>query len=152
MRIGIGVDAHRFDRERKLILGGVKIDFEMGLHGHSDADVLIHSIIDAILGALNKGDIGQLFPDTDNTYKNISSIELLKKVKEINNMKIVNIDSVIICEMPKIAPYIEKMKEKISEALDIDKNRISIKGTTTEYMGFTGRKEGIASISIALME
>jgi len=152
MRIGIGIDAHKYEKGRKLILGGVEIPYEMGLLGHSDADVLIHSIIDAILGALNKGDIGQIFPDNDEKYKDISSLVLLKEINKMYQINIENIDAVIICQSPKLLPYIEQMRTNIANVLDIDTTRISVKATTMEYMGFTGRKEGIASVSIILLQ
>lgn len=155
LRIGIGYDVHAFAEGRDLILGGVKIDYKYGLMGHSDADVLIHAIIDSLLGAGNLGDIGKLFPDTDAKYKDISSIELLKKVNSLllsKNIEIINIDSVVICEKPKIRDYSDKMKSAISIALNnIDVNRIGIKGTTTEKLGFTGRGEGIAAQAVSLI-
>lgn len=155
LRIGIGYDVHAFAEGRDLILGGVKIDYKYGLMGHSDADVLIHAIIDSLLGASNLGDIGKLFPDTDKKYKGISSIELLKKVSSLllsKNIEIINIDSVVICEKPKIKDYTDKMKSEISIALNnLDVNRIGIKGTTTEKLGFTGRGEGIAAQAVSLI-
>jgi len=155
LRIGIGYDVHAFAEGRDLILGGVKIDYKYGLMGHSDADVLIHAIIDSLLGASNLGDIGKLFPDTDAKYKGISSIELLKKVNSLllaKNIEIINIDSVVICEKPKIKDNTDKMKSEISIALNkLDVNRIGIKGTTTEKLGFTGRGEGIAAQAVSLI-
>lgn len=155
MRIGIGYDVHRLTEGRKLILGGVAIPFEKGLLGHSDADVLVHAINDALLGAAALGDIGTHFPDTDIKYKDISSILLLKEVKKILNeagYKVVNIDSVICAERPKLSPYINEMQENIADALTIDKNRVSIKATTTEKLGFEGREEGISSQAVCLIE
>jgi 2-C-methyl-D-erythritol 2,4-cyclodiphosphate synthase len=156
IRVGIGYDVHAFAKGRNLILGGVKIDYEFGLMGHSDADVLVHAIIDALLGAANLGDIGKLFPDTDQKYKGISSIELLKQVNTLllnKNIKIINIDSVVICEKPKIKDYTDKMKSNISVALcGLSVDRIGIKGTTTEKLGFTGRGEGIAAQAVSLIE
>jgi len=152
MFIGIGIDAHRFSRERKLILGGVEIPFEMGLEGHSDADVLTHAIADAILGALAKGDIGRHFLDTDNRYKDMCSLNLLKEIRKNWNFEIKNIDSVIICQKPKLASYMDKMEENIALSLNIDKELVSVKATTTEYMGFTGRGEGISAVSTCLLE
>ena len=152
MFIGIGIDAHRFSRERKLILGGVEIPFEMGLEGHSDADVLTHAIADAILGALAKGDIGRHFLDTDNRYKDMCSLNLLKEIRKNWNFEIKNIDSVIICQKPKLASYMDKMEENIALSLNIDKELVSVKATTTEYMGFTGRGEGISVVSTCLLE
>ncbi|MBN2401258.1 MAG: 2-C-methyl-D-erythritol 2,4-cyclodiphosphate synthase [Spirochaetes bacterium] len=155
IRIGIGYDVHAFAKGRDLILGGVKIDHETGLMGHSDADVLVHAIMDSLLGAANLGDIGKFFPDTDAGYKGISSIELLKQVNallEKNNIRIINIDSVVICERPKIKDFTDKMKANISTALNgLELNRIGIKGTTTEKLGFTGRGEGIAAQAVSLI-
>ena len=148
VRIGTGFDVHAFSENRKLILGGVEIPFEKGLSGHSDADVLTHAIMDALLGACGGGDIGKHFPDSDQKYKGISSLVLLKEVSDIVKSKgcdVGNIDATLIAEKPKIAPYTEKMTEKIAEALNIDKDKINIKGTTTEKLGFTGRGEGIAA-------
>jgi 2-C-methyl-D-erythritol 2,4-cyclodiphosphate synthase len=155
IRVGIGYDVHAFAKGRSLILGGVKIDYELGLMGHSDADVLVHAIIDSLLGAANFGDIGKLFPDTDSKYKGISSIELLKQVNALllkKDIKIINIDSVIICEKPKIKYFTEKMKLNISSALNgLSVDRIGIKGTTTEKLGFEGRGEGIAVQAVSLI-
>jgi len=150
LRIGFGFDAHKFTENRKLYLGGVEIDYEYGLEGHSDADVVIHSLIDAILGASSKPDIGELFPDSKNEFKNIRSIELLKRVYELikDEYLINNIDITVVCEQPKIKDYKNLMKERLSEILDIDEDCINIKGKTTEGLGFTGRKEGIASYSV----
>ena len=155
MRVGIGYDVHKFEENRKLIIGGVNIPYEKGLEGHSDADVLIHSIIDALIGAVNKGDIGTLFPDTDDKYKDINSMLLLKEVKKIvteNNFKISNIDSIIIAQSPKMLPYISKMKKNIAEVLDLNPEQVSVKATTTEKLGFEGRKEGISSQAVVLLE
>lgn len=155
-RIGNGFDVHRFAPGRDLILGGIKIDFPLGLDGHSDADVLVHAIIDSFLGPAGLGDIGKLFPDTENSYKNISSIYLLEKVYEMirdRGMRVVNTDSVIICEKPKVAPYTGAMRECLSAAMkgEVHTDAISIKGTTTEKLGFTGRGEGIAVYSVSLI-
>ncbi|SHJ00243.1 2-C-methyl-D-erythritol 2,4-cyclodiphosphate synthase [Dethiosulfatibacter aminovorans DSM 17477] len=154
MRVGIGYDVHRLVENRKLILGGVEIHHEKGLLGHSDADVLVHSIMDALLGALGKGDIGRHFPDSDDAYKGISSLELLEKVMDLVEREyyIVNIDNVIMAERPKIAPYIGEMKKTLSRILKLEEERINIKGTTTEKLGFVGREEGIASESIVLLD
>lgn len=156
LRIGIGYDAHPFVSGKKLMLGGVKCEHIMGLDGHSDADVLVHAIIDSLLGAANMGDIGMLFPDTDPHYKNISSITLLSKVGERlmqKNIEIINIDSIIICEKPKIAPYIDEMKKNLSQVLNgLDTDRIGVKGKTTEKLGFTGREEGIAAQAVSLIQ
>ncbi len=157
LRVGNGFDVHAFCDSRPLILGGVTIDYPRGLLGHSDADVLVHSIIDSILGPAGIGDIGRLFPDNDEKYKNISSILLLKEVYSIlkkRNIKIINTDSVVVCERPKIAPYIENMKNVISSAFDNDVPPvdIGIKGTTSEKLGFTGRGEGIAAYTVSLIQ
>ncbi|MBI4849214.1 MAG: 2-C-methyl-D-erythritol 2,4-cyclodiphosphate synthase [Nitrospirae bacterium] len=154
MRIGTGYDSHRLVEGRKLILGGVEIPFEKGLLGHSDADVLCHAIIDAIVGALGEGDIGRHFPDTDAKWKNASSIDLLTKTVELMKQKgfdIVNIDSTVIAEKPKLLPYIEKMKENISKA-GIPLYSINIKAKSNEGMGFTGRGEGIAAQAVCLLK
>ncbi|MBI5407817.1 MAG: 2-C-methyl-D-erythritol 2,4-cyclodiphosphate synthase [Nitrospirae bacterium] len=153
MRIGIGYDSHRLVEGRRLILGGVDIPFEKGLHGHSDADVLCHAIIDAIIGALGLGDIGRHFPDTDSKWKDASSIELLSKVVELmkqNGFDIMWVDSIIIAERPRLAPYIDKMKENISRT-GIPANLINIKAKSSEGMGFTGRGEGIAAQAVCLL-
>ena len=155
MRIGIGYDVHKLVENRKLIIGGVNIPYGKGLLGHSDADVLIHAIMDSILGALALKDIGYHFPDSDNEYKNIDSKILLKRVFKImkeNNFKIGNIDSVIACEKPKLAPYIDSMRKVIADILNTDVENISIKATTTENMGFVGREEGISAEAICLLE
>lgn len=155
MRIGIGYDVHKLVFGRDLILGGEKIPFEKGLLGHSDADVLIHAVMDSILGALAMRDIGFHFPDTDDAYKGIDSKLLLKKVDNIMKEKgycIVNIDSVIMAQKPKLQNYIDKMRENISNILNIDKNQISVKATTTEKLGFIGREEGISVEAVCLLE
>ena len=155
MRIGMGYDVHRLVEGRKLILGGVEIPYERGLLGHSDADVLLHAIMDALLGAAALGDIGKHFPDTDEKYKGISSIKLLEHVGELladNGYIIGNIDATIIAQRPKMAPYRENMRGNIAEALNISLDRISIKATTEEGLGFTGSGEGISSQAIALLE
>ena len=156
LRVGEGYDVHKLVSGRDLILGGVKINYDKGLLGHSDADCLLHSIMDALLGSLSLGDIGKYFPDTDVKYLNISSMELLKEVKNILNnnglKKINNIDSTIVCEEPKLAQYIDEMKKNISDVLNININQISIKATTEEKLGFTGNKEGIKVKSICLVE
>lgn len=155
MRIGTGYDVHRLTSERELILGGVKIPYDKGLLGHSDADVLVHAIMDALLGAAALGDIGKHFPDTDEAYKGISSIELLKKVKSLIEDKLYmvgNIDATIIAEKPKLSPYISRMAQNIATALDIDISRVNIKATTEEGLGFTGKGEGIAAHAVCLLE
>ena len=154
MRVGMGYDVHRLTENRDLILGGVKIPWEKELLGHSDADVLIHAIMDALLGAAALGDIGQHFPDTDPAYKGISSIRLLKHVAALLSEKgygIGNIDAVIIAQKPKMAPHIPQMKENIAKALEIDMDCLNIKATTEEKLGFTGREEGIASEAVCLL-
>ena len=155
MRIGLGYDAHQFKEGRRLVLGGVVIPYKYGLSGHSDADVLIHSIIDSLLGSLNLGDIGKWFPDTEPEYKDAESLCLLKttykKIVELGYV-LVNCDSVIIAQEPKLMNYIPLMCENISSALNIDKEMVSIKSTTTEGMGFEGRKEGIAAQTVCLLE
>ncbi len=155
MKIGFGYDVHKLVKGRDLIIGGVKIDHDLGLLGHSDADVLTHSIMDSILGALGLGDIGKHFPDTDMEYKNISSLELLRRVKFILDKEgyiIGNIDSTIAAEKPKLLPYIEDMKKNISSILDTDIRNINIKATTTETLGFVGNEEGISSYSVCIIK
>ena len=154
LRIGHGFDVHPFVIGRDLVLGGKKIDYRFGLAGHSDADVIVHAVIDSLLGAAGMGDIGQLFPDTESRYKNISSIVLLKEVKNKLNsrgIEIINIDLVVICQEPKISPHADEMKKNIAGALNIEVSRIGIKGKTTEGLGFTGRGEGIACSTVALL-
>ncbi len=154
MRIGMGYDVHKLVPNRDLIIGGVKISHETGLLGHSDADVLLHAIMDSLLGAAALGDIGKHFPDTDGKFKGISSLELLKEVKHLldaNNYAIGNIDATIIAQKPKMAPHILDMRENISSTLSIDINQINIKATTEEGLGFTGNEEGISSQSICLL-
>lgn len=154
MRIGMGYDVHRLTENRKLIIGGVDIPYEKGLLGHSDADVLLHAIMDALLGAAALGDIGKHFPDTDPAYKGISSIKLLEhvgKLLESNNCVIGNIDATIIAQKPKMAPHIMNMRENIANALNIDINQINVKATTEEGLGFTGTGEGISSQAICLL-
>lgn len=152
-RVGQGIDAHQLVAGRKLVLGGVDIPHEKGLLGHSDADVLIHAIIDALLGAAGLGVIGQHFPDTDPQYKNISSLVLLEHVKGLlGNFVIENIDSTVIAQEPKLQSHFPLMKQNISRCLDIAEDQINVKATTTELMGFTGRKEGIAAMATALLK
>lgn len=151
MRVGMGYDVHRLVEDRKLILGGVEIPYEKGLLGHSDADVLIHAIMDALLGAAALGDIGKHFPDTDPQYKGISSVELLKHVVKLldeNNYVIENIDATVIAQRPKLRPYMEEMTKNIAGALGIEENRLNLKATTEEGLGFTGTGEGMASQAI----
>ncbi|WP_373217175.1 2-C-methyl-D-erythritol 2,4-cyclodiphosphate synthase [Ruminococcus sp. 5_1_39BFAA] len=154
MRVGMGYDVHRLTKDRDLILGGVNIPWEKGLLGHSDADVLIHAIMDALLGAAALGDIGKHFPDTDPKYKGISSVLLLEHVAKLLEEKgfgITNIDATIIAQKPKMAPHIPQMRENIAKALGIETSSLNIKATTEEGLGFTGREEGIASQAICLL-
>ena len=153
-RTGIGFDVHAFAENRKLIIGGIEIPFEKGLGGHSDADVLLHAICDALLGSLALGDIGKHFPDTDPKFKDADSIQLLSKVYEMVESKgyeLGNLDAVLMLQRPKISPYVEKMREKIASTLNIDIDKISIKATTTEKLGFTGREEGVAAMATVLV-
>lgn len=155
LRVGLGYDVHKLCEGRKLIMGGVDIPYEKGLLGHSDADVLIHAIMDAILGAGKMGDIGKLFPDTDPKYKDISSIKLLKFVKEKmdeEGLSVVNIDSIIVAQKPKMRPHIDEMEKNIAAALDIDVSLVNVKATTEEELGFTGRQEGIAAKAVCLLD
>ena len=155
MRIGMGYDVHRLTEDRKLMLGGVDIPYEKGLLGHSDADVLLHAIMDALLGAAALGDIGKHFPDTDPAYKGISSVELLKHVGGLlaeHGYRIGNIDATIIAQRPKMAPHIQAMRENTAKALNIDVDQINIKATTEEGLGFTGEGLGIASNAICMIE
>lgn len=155
IRIGHGYDVHKLVSDRDLILGGVKIPHTLGLLGHSDADVLLHAIMDALLGSMALGDIGKHFPDTDEKYKGISSMHLLTLVNKLlidEGVRVVNIDATLILQKPKIAPYIESMRENIAFALGVDKSRVSVKATTEEHLGFTGREEGISSHAVVLVE
>ena len=155
MKIGIGFDVHRLVEGRRLFLGGVEVPFYKGLLGHSDGDVLIHAICDAILGAISEGDIGVHFPDSDESLKGIESVKILAYVLELTKQKgykIVNIDAVIIGEEPRVTPYREIIKARLAEVLEIDITSVSVKGKTTEGLGFTGRKEGIAAQAVALLE
>ena len=154
MRIGMGYDVHRLVEGRKLIIGGVEIPYEKGLLGHSDADVLLHAIMDALLGAAALGDIGKHFPDTDPAYKGISSIKLLKHVGELleeNLFLIENIDATIIAQAPKMRPHIDAMRQNIADALGIELTQVNVKATTEEGLGFTGSGEGISSQAICLL-
>lgn len=154
MRIGMGYDVHKLVEGRDLIMGGVTIPYEKGLLGHSDADVLLHAIMDALLGAAALGDIGKHFPDTDEKYKGISSIELLKHVGSLleeNHFMIENIDATIIAQRPKMRPYIDQMRQNIADALEVDITQINVKATTEEGLGFTGSGEGISSQAICML-
>ncbi|MBO5560748.1 MAG: 2-C-methyl-D-erythritol 2,4-cyclodiphosphate synthase [Firmicutes bacterium] len=154
-RVGLGYDVHKLTENRDLIIGGVKIPYEKGLLGHSDADVLIHAIMDALCGAAKLGDIGKLFPDTDPKYKGISSLLLLGSVKEEldkKGWKVVNIDSIIVAQRPKMRPYVDEMEKNIAEVLGIDVDMINVKATTEVELGFTGSGEGIASKAVCMIE
>ena len=155
MRVGLGYDVHKLVEDRKLILGGVEVSHTLGLLGHSDADVLVHAIMDALLGAAALGDIGKHFPDTDERYKGADSILLLKevcKLLEEKGYKIENIDSTVIAQAPKLKPYIEQMRVNIANACNIEVDRVNVKATTEEKLGFTGRKEGISAHCVCLIE
>ncbi|MCI9067889.1 MAG: 2-C-methyl-D-erythritol 2,4-cyclodiphosphate synthase [Lachnospiraceae bacterium] len=155
MRIGMGYDVHRLAEGRELILGGVKIPYEKGLLGHSDADVLLHAVMDALLGAAALGDIGQHFPDTDDAYRGISSVKLLEQVGELlwkHQYRIGNIDATVIAQRPKLSPYREEMRRNIAEALRIPVSLVNVKATTEEGLGFTGSGEGISAQAAALLE
>ncbi|MCS1352510.1 2-C-methyl-D-erythritol 2,4-cyclodiphosphate synthase [Mechercharimyces sp. CAU 1602] len=154
IRIGQGFDVHKFAENRPLIIGGITIDYPLGLLGHSDADVLLHAITDAILGALGEGDIGKHFPDTDSRFKDADSAELLAQVWKMvreRGYALSNIDATIIAQAPKMAPYIEKMNERIAQLLRVEKNAVNVKATTTEKLGFTGRGEGIAAMAVVCL-
>lgn len=155
IRIGHGYDVHKLVEGRKLIIGGVEIPHHLGLLGHSDADVLTHAIMDAILGALGKGDIGRHFPDNDERWRGVSSIHLLTLVNGILGecgAEIVNIDATVVLQKPKVAPFIEAMKDNIAFALGIERERVNVKATTEEHLGFTGREEGVSAHAVALIE
>ena len=155
MRIGTGYDVHKLVEGRKLILGGIDIPFEKGLLGHSDADVLLHAIMDALLGAAALGDIGEHFPDTDETYAGADSRVLLREVKRIlteHHYKVVNIDATVIAQRPKLRPYIEEMRANIASDLGLEPGAVSVKATTEEHLGFTGRGEGISAQAVCLIE
>lgn len=155
MRIGLGYDVHAFSEGRPLVLGGVAIDYPRGLAGHSDADVLVHALMDAILGAMRAGDIGKLFPDTDERFRGISSIELLGQVAlrmAQDGYRLLDADTVLVCEEPKVAPVRDEMRQRVATALGVSTDVIGIKATTTEGLGFEGRKEGIAAQAVVLIE
>lgn len=155
MRIGHGYDVHRLVENRRLIIGGVDIPHDRGLLGHSDADVLLHAIMDALLGAVGQYDIGRHFPDSSEEFRGISSINLLIRVKKILdglNARVINLDSTLIMQKPKVAPYIDNMRENIAFALNVDISRVNVKATTEEHLGFTGREEGVAAHCVALLE
>ncbi len=155
MRIGMGYDVHRLVEERELIIGGEKIEYEYGLLGHSDADVLLHAVMDALLGAAALGDIGTHFPDTDERYRGISSLRLLEYVDQLleeNGYSVGNIDATIIAQKPKMAPYISKMRENIASTLGLELSRVNVKATTEEGLGFTGNGEGISAQAVCILE
>ena len=154
IRVGFGIDVHKFVENRDLWIGGVKIPYEFGLAGHSDADVLLHAVMDALLGASAKGDIGKHFPDTDEKYRDADSLELLAHVMELiknDGYSVSNIDVTIIAQAPKLAPHIEQMVNNLSRTMNLDTSRINVKATTTEKLGFTGRKEGIAAEAVCIL-
>jgi 2-C-methyl-D-erythritol 2,4-cyclodiphosphate synthase len=153
--IGLGYDSHRFEAGRPLILGGVRLEHDRGLAGHSDADVLTHAVIDALLGAAGLGDIGGLFPDTDERWRDADSIDLLRRVQDLvveEGFEIVNVDATVIMERPKLGPYREEMRSRLAQALGIDEKRVNVKATTGEGMGFVGREEGVAALAVAQLE
>ena len=155
MRIGHGYDVHRLVVGRKLILGGVEVPFEKGLDGHSDADVLVHAVMDALLGAAALGDIGKLFPDNDDAYLGADSMELLKKVRDVlrvHGWRLGNLDATVIAQRPKLAPYIDTMRQNIAGVLETNVSNVSVKATTEERLGFTGSGEGIAAHAVCLIE
>lgn len=155
MRIGQGYDAHRFAADRRLVLGGVEIEHDQGLAAHSDGDVLIHALCDALLGAAGQGDIGRHFPDNSADFKDIDSRILLRRVVELLHglgLRVHNVDTTIVAQAPKLAPHIPAMRERLAADLQIDESHVNIKATTTEKMGFAGRGEGIASYAVALLE
>ena len=155
LRVGHGYDVHRLATGRALILGGVTVPYDRGLDGHSDADVLVHAVMDALLGAAAAGDIGKLFPDSDEAFRGISSIELLRRVKlhlDSISFAVVNIDATIVAQEPKLSPYREDMRQNIADALGVDVEQVSVKATTEERLGFTGSGEGIAAHAVVLIE
>ncbi len=155
IRVGHGYDVHRLIAGRPLILGGVEIPYAQGLEGHSDADVLVHAVMDALAGAAGLGDIGRLFPDTDPAYAGISSLELLRRVKALlaeKGIEVVNVDMTLIAQAPKISPYVEEMAENIAAALDIGRGQVNVKATTEECLGFTGDGSGMSAHAVALVE
>ncbi|MDO8848190.1 MAG: 2-C-methyl-D-erythritol 2,4-cyclodiphosphate synthase [Coriobacteriia bacterium] len=155
LRVGIGYDVHAFAEGRALVLGGVEVPNGVGLVGHSDADVLVHALMDAILGAMRKGDIGRLFPDTDPAYAGISSLELLTRVSSLmaeGGFRLIDADTVLVLERPRIAPYRHEMRARIAEALGVEVERVGVKATTTEGLGFEGRGEGIGAQAVVLLE
>ncbi len=155
MKIGIGYDVHALASNRKLIIGGVQIPYEMGLYGHSDADVLVHAVMDSLLGAMGQGDIGKMFPDTDDKYKDADSRELLRQVvkhMKSSGFRLCNLDAVIIAQKPKMSPFIDEMRKNLACDMETEVSNINIKATTTEKLGFEGRGEGIAAQAVCLLE
>jgi len=155
MRIGLGYDVHAFAESRRFVLGGVEIDYPLGLAGHSDADVLTHAVMDAMLGALREGDIGKLFPDTDSSYRDADSLDLLAQVAALMRQKgfeLVDADCVVVLQEPRISPYRDSMRANIAKAIGVPTARIGIKATTTERLGFEGRGEGVAAQAVVLLE
>jgi 2-C-methyl-D-erythritol 2,4-cyclodiphosphate synthase len=155
VRIGLGYDVHAFAPGRRLVLGGVEIEHQVGLAGHSDADVLAHALMDAIIGALREGDIGQLFPDTDPAFKDADSLVLLARVADLmrnRGFALADADCVVVCEQPKLAPHRTLMRERLAAALRVPVDSVGVKATTTEHLGFTGREEGIAAYAVVLLE
>lgn len=152
MLVGLGYDVHRFGEGRRLVLGGAEIPFPRGLVGHSDADVLAHAVMDALLGAVGEGDIGRHFPDSDPAFENVSSVELLRRVRSLvcdRKMRLVNLDVVVLAEEPRIGPFVEEIRRNLAEALCTDGRRVNVKATTSEGLGFIGRGEGIACYAVA---
>lgn len=155
MRVGLGYDVHAFADGRRLVLGGIEVPCDRGLRGHSDADVLVHALMDALLGALREGDIGKHFPDSDSAYEGASSIDLLERVAALvcaRGWRLLDADTVLVLESPKVAPYREEMRERMAAALGVERDRVGVKATTTEGLGLTGRREGAAAQAVVLLE
>jgi len=155
MRVGLGYDVHAFADGRRLVLGGIEVPCDRGLRGHSDADVLVHALMDALLGALREGDIGEHFPDSDSAYEGASSIDLLERVAALvraRGWRLLDADTVLVLESPKVAPYREEMRERMAAALGVERDRVGVKATTTEGLGLTGRREGAAAQAVVLLE
>jgi 2-C-methyl-D-erythritol 2,4-cyclodiphosphate synthase len=155
MRVGLGYDVHAFADGRRLVLGGIDVPCDRGLLGHSDADVLVHALMDALLGALREGDIGKHFPDSDSAYEGASSIDLLERVAALvraRGWRLLDADTVLVLESPKVAPYREEMRERMAAALGVERDRVGVKATTTEGLGLTGRREGAAAQAVVLLE
>lgn len=155
MRVGLGYDVHAFADGRRLVLGGIEVPCDRGLRGHSDADVLVHALMDALLGALREGDIGEHFPDSDSAYEGASSIDLLERVAALvcaRGWRLLDADTVLVLESPKVAPYREEMRERMAAALGVERDRVGVKATTTEGLGLTGRREGATAQAVVLLE